>query len=359
MSKRQRPDEEGIVLTDERLTTGYTHKSPERPDLCPTHERARRAVFFETMWRKLAPELHVEDDQFSQENCTSPHHSWETERNQILTEGYAELKQIDWGNINTQYIACAVANLQRHGWPSVFALVYDEVWLMAFKLIGTLRAVNSRLKFNMDFWAWYIDPLKTQKGRAPHRDRFNMPFEEDGTEKLPMSASVWVALTEATPTNGCIYAVPAKWDENYYKTGQESTNFDHQNLRALPVKAGDALVWTGRTIHFGSRAAPDAQFPRTSLEFAATVAEFENPNRLLGRPFPQFTDAGGDDVSLRMPTLRERLRVIAAQLRTYEYREPVSEAVKQVLEAVNKSFEDGANEEEEEEEEDDYEDDDE
>eukprot|EP00026_Physarum_polycephalum_P010693 Phypoly_transcript_10867.p1 GENE.Phypoly_transcript_10867~~Phypoly_transcript_10867.p1 ORF type:complete len:357 (+),score=68.35 Phypoly_transcript_10867:196-1266(+) len=354
MSKRQRPEDESIIRADERLATGYTHKSPEHPDLCPTHERARRAVFFETIWRKLAPELHVEDDEFSQENCTSPHYSWENERNQILTEGFAELKNIDWGNIKTQHIACAAANLQRHGWPPVFVLVYDEVWLMAFKLIGMLRAINSHLKFNMDFWTWYIDPLKTDKGKGPHRDRSLMPFEEDGTERLPKSASVWVALTDATPTNGCIYAVPAKWDENYYKTGQESTDFDPQNLRALPIKAGDALAWTGRTIHFGSRAAPDAPFPRMSIEFAASVADFEDPNQRLGRPFPQFTDAGGDDVSLRMPTLRERLRVIASQLHTYEYREPVSDAVKQILATVNRTFEEGY---EEEEDDDDYEDD--
>lgn len=43
-----------------------------------------------------------------------------------------------------------------------------------------------------------------------------------------MYATVWVALTEATPTNGCIFVVPAKWDENYYKTGEESAEFDHQ-----------------------------------------------------------------------------------------------------------------------------------
>lgn len=81
-----------------------------------------------------------------------------------------------------------------------------------------------------------------------------------------------------------------------------------------------------------------------SIAFAASVADFEDPAVRLGRPFPQFTDADGDYVMLRMPTLRERLRVIATQLYTYDYREPLSEGVAQVLEAINKSAENGEEE---------------
>jgi hypothetical protein len=35
-----------------------------------------------------------------------------------------------------------------------------------------------------DFWAWYVDPLKCEKGWGVHRDRQQMPFEEDGTGTL-------------------------------------------------------------------------------------------------------------------------------------------------------------------------------
>lgn len=40
---------------------------------------------------------------------------------------FFEIKDINWGNINVKFIACAIANLVRHGWPPIFAIVYDEV----------------------------------------------------------------------------------------------------------------------------------------------------------------------------------------------------------------------------------------
>jgi hypothetical protein len=57
-----------------------------------------------------------------------------------------------------------------------------------------------------------------------------------------------------------------------------------------------------------------------------------------------------------MPTLRERLRLIAAQLHTCDYREPLYEGVAQVLEAIKTGYENGANGENEEEEYEDEED---
>ena len=70
------------------LATGYSHKPPSHPELSAAHAHARRAVFAESTWRKLAPELHVDDEEFSQSNCTSPHYSWEQEKNQMLADGY-------------------------------------------------------------------------------------------------------------------------------------------------------------------------------------------------------------------------------------------------------------------------------
>ena len=53
---------------------------------------------------------------------------------------------------------------------------------------------------------------------------------------LPMYSTVWVALTEATPANGCMFVVPAKWDKNYYKTGEGRAEFDHQVIHTHTKK---------------------------------------------------------------------------------------------------------------------------
>ena len=57
-----------------------------------------------------------------------------------------------------------------------------------------------------------------------------------GTDMLPMYSTVWVALTEATPANGCMFVVPAKWDKNYYKTGEGRAEFDHQVIHTHTKK---------------------------------------------------------------------------------------------------------------------------
>ena len=55
----------------------------------------------------------------------------------------------------------------------------------------------------------YIDPAHSKKGWVPHRDRRNMSFRADGA---PEYATVWLALTEATPLNGCMHILPANFD---------------------------------------------------------------------------------------------------------------------------------------------------
>jgi hypothetical protein len=78
-----------------------------------------------------------------------------------------------------------------------------------------------------------------------------------------------------------------------------------------------------------------------SVAFAASVPKFEDPALRLGKEFPQFTKTASGDDALCLPSLRERLGVIAAQVYTYEYKEPLSEDMTKVLEAINQLFEDG------------------
>lgn len=154
-------------------------------------------------------------------------------------------------------------------------------------------------------------------------------------------------------------------------------------MRAVPTNSGDAIVWSGRVIHFGGRAAVEAKYPRISIAFASSVKEFEDPGIRLGKEFPQYIDTGVESETedqeanpresetlgkrkretmdseqdngaererkrtkqaaprkkLVLPTLKERLGVIAAQMYTYEYKEPLSDAIAKVLELINKQFE--------------------
>ena len=64
---------------------------------------------------------------------------------------------------------------------------------------------------------------------------------------MPKSVSVWVALSDATTLNGCIYILPADRDPSYRNDSlnlreEKWANFI-QNFRALPVNAGTAIIW--------------------------------------------------------------------------------------------------------------------
>jgi hypothetical protein len=78
--------------------------------------------------------------------------------------------------------------------------------------------------------------------------------------------NLWITLADATPTNSCMYVLPAPQDPGY-RSGARDTAFDRsqlQDVRALPAPAGSVLGWTTHLMHWGSRSSPDATEPRIS-----------------------------------------------------------------------------------------------
>ena len=106
-------------------------------------------------------------------------------------------------------------------------------------------------------------------------------------------------------------------------------------MRALPAKAGDALVWTGRLLHFGGRASAKAQIPRISLAIAFSSERLEaKRTRKMKLEFESIdSPANAQNRRLRMPTLEERLRVVTIQLLGYSVE--LSDAERQVLQRLN------------------------
>ncbi len=141
--------------------------------------------------------------------------------------------------------------------------------------------------------------------------------------------------------------VPARFDPDYW-TLKDSAELDPQNVRALPTAAGSVVTWSGRTLHFGGRADRSATTPHISISFGASTPLFEDPEtrfRYSEPPPPPSASfersdpdasvvkeksergSGGEGdactahkAPFRNPSLRVRLGIIAAQLRTYEGR---------------------------------------
>jgi ectoine hydroxylase-related dioxygenase (phytanoyl-CoA dioxygenase family) len=88
---------------------------------------------------------------------------------------------------------------------------------------------------------------------------FGTPWHQDwhywlGSEKL----SVWIALDDATPDNGCLKVIPGSHKRQFtnqrHETASFSNRIDDAQLEGLPVvdaimRRGDALFFSDRTVH--------------------------------------------------------------------------------------------------------------
>ena len=137
---------------------------------------------------------------------------------------------------------------------------------------------------------------------------------------------MWVALSDSTPLNGCMYIIPACFDEHYYVTngaheeeGEQDNDFDIQNVRAVPVSATTPIFWSGRLLHFGGRASRRVPLAdkRISISFGYSTEAFE-PSRIRVAASSTATSSSS------VPSFRDRVQAIAVQLWTYEHREPLS-----------------------------------
>ena len=94
----------------------------------------------------------------------------------------------------------------------------------------------------------------------------------------------------------------------------------YQNITACPVDVGEAVVFTHRTIHWGSKPRDNYQGePRVNVSFGFSDDSFEKAY-LKNRNGVKVTEDAEDVQSL--PTLKERLVLIASQMIAYHERFP-------------------------------------
>jgi len=346
--KKRRKDEDfgGIAVTDSESKSSSANNIIR----CGTKSTQLHASFQSvkeitdtSYWRSLCPFLHVSDTEFINQKLSdlelvvlSKRQANELKAS-MQTEGYFQLdrEDINWVCL-VREVERAVHILREHDWHPLWIIVYDEVWLMAYQIFELLRRiVNKNLVFNRDFFAWYVDNGIKEGGWEPHRDRHNMTFDK---ESAPNYATVWIAITRATPENSCIYLLPATRDQFYHATDESqdtSNTIDYDSLsyvRAVPVyEPGGIIAWSGKTLHFGGRSNDRAKGPRISIAFGSSSAEYEDPYL---RDFTERTN----DLNRFFPSLEGRLHIIATQLWTYSHRIALPSFLTVLLEDLDKFF---------------------
>jgi Phytanoyl-CoA dioxygenase (PhyH) len=162
------------------------------------------------------------------------------------------------------------------GWPPVFSYVYDDFWALGRSL--PIRKLLTRM-LGADFvalprmWTHFVYPAEGNAGWSPHID-------DAGATHI---VSLWIPLSEATLSNGCMYVVrrneaTGEVSDKYTDTANFSARQVDallQSVRALPASPGDVLCWSEHVIHWGSMAEPaEGIQPRVSIALEFSTPEF-------------------------------------------------------------------------------------
>jgi hypothetical protein len=211
--------------------------------------------------------------------------------------------------------------------PPIFALVYDEFWQLQNQLASIVNnALGADAKLIPAMWAWCVETNADNVERheknheynrsiyssfiEPHRDKGKIALKPDGSAT---SITTWIPLNESNPLNSCIHLVPADKDRNYNTDLQDNWNFNFADIRALPAKPGDVLIWNQAVLHWGSMpAARDGLEPRISIGFDYVEAGSEHK---LQYPI-DF-----------MPSFEERRQIIAMQIVQYIHKMETNEGI--------------------------------
>jgi Phytanoyl-CoA dioxygenase (PhyH) len=267
----------------------------------------REMIFDPGFWRALAPGFHIADSAFLRPDNHPPDVS---ETDGLGPDGYIQLKHLDLG-ADFGAMANAARAISATGLDAVFAFVYDEFWRPFFRLDPLFRTLlGGPYTFLPDLWTWNVDHTKGQAGWKPHRDRGRQALFEDGR---PKSLTTWIAISESTPLNGCIYMVPASEDPTYAREDEAHWKFDHASIRALPCAPGDVLVWNQAVVHWGAKSSPRAAETRVSMSFETQRLDVPSSEAPLIAPW-------------EILPFEARLRLIAQKILHYRHISSVEKA---------------------------------
>jgi Phytanoyl-CoA dioxygenase (PhyH) len=271
------------------------------------YEQARDIEF----WRQLNPHLHLTDQTvpLSTEAVHLDSGTIDKLKASLKNDGYFQVHHF-LDKQCTRPLAAGVENIFKAGWPTPFVIVYDEVWKMLHSMRMLLSEVMGEGYQQIPkFWCWYVDTNYESKGGGHHRDRPGAASVLD--DGKTGSLTTWIALSDANPSNGCIYILPGSNDPDYPENPQRKTIEDYQKIRALPADEGDISAWTETLLHWDSRSSNSAINPPISMSFTFQRAD-QHPYEL-----PIYE-------THRYPSFDERLGLIAQNVCNYQSNAPTT-----------------------------------
>lgn len=273
-------------------------------------------VFSIAHWQNLCPELSVgRAKPFSDiEKSVLTIDERKSLVQRLVRDGYLKSEPI----LSETLLAAmrsALVTLHEHGYPPVFAYVYDQFWDIARS--PSVRALladalGPGCRQSPRVWAFHLATENGASGWPPHVDGGHLAHTTD-------RITLWLPITDATLENGCMNVVPkhflpASLPDEFANDARGISpkiwRIMLQGARPLPARAGSILAWDFQVVHWSSFC-DEAVEPRMSLAVEIIGPTVEPTEGEL----PLF------DLDT-LPPFTERLRAIAKGLLSYQRFEP-------------------------------------
>lgn len=264
----------------------------------PSVEELAELMQDHAFWRRLAPRMNTQGMAVGP-LFDVPERAIEVANAEVCTIGYSQIDNVLPVDELADVLE-AVKAIRDFGLLPIYGFAFDETWATYMRLAPVWkRILGPDWKFLPAVWLWWIEQGPSNSGWPAHRDRGKqISVRPDGT---PMSLSVWIPLTRALPSNGCMYVLPHGLD--FEKLNMRNI----QHARALPAAPGTVLMWNQNVWHWSGTSSRRAPNPRVSMAFelqTSSVPPFQAP--LI-------------DPMACPPPLNERLALAARQVLQYRH----------------------------------------
>lgn len=254
-------------------------------------------------WLALAPDLSI-GGEASIEELTFSSSMLSDISTSLWEDGYLSLPPL-FDPSELASVRDAIFALFEQDIPPVYIYLFDQPWWLFARLGPLLRHfVGENFGVLPNLWAWHLN-REGARGWPPHRDCDAMTVFGEGEDAVLMSLSLWLPLTDADESNGCMYIVP----QSRYEANSASQKADLMDARSLPAKAGSVLGWPQDVYHWGGSYTSAAKNPRVSLSL-----EFQN------RAFDPLADPLMD--MGKLPPFEIRRSLIQDQFAKYRHIDP-------------------------------------
>ena len=266
-------------------------------------------------WQSICPELKISDEG---RLADAGLYLDRIQRQQFRVDGYTSYESLVPSPL-VDSLKTGISQLKAAGELPISIFLFDEAWdWVGIQSTLAAQILEAPIKMLPDFWAWCLEPGSGDQGWEPHRDKLVNVIREDGSAN---AITVWTAIGDATPENGCMYMLPASKDPYYPKFPY----FEIENLqfvRALPASSGTSLLWDQNVLHWGGTVSEWATHPRISMAVEYQRADAVPFNEPLLDPFFR-------------PMFSERLQLVAKQCLQYNHIGEIPDSIKEAAAQVS------------------------